>query len=148
MTQLPAATSKQLIGMANVIFARLAAQLNSSLLHGATIAPHLPLAVVYGREHPKLSGGPGVDATGLRGRAKAAFTSRLAAGSSDDLAFQKQTAVSSVSSTSPLGRHCAGFCHTDVLTQLPAALHPYPDKFWQLGLICNVFAILPLRCTW
>ena len=39
----------------------------SSLLHGATISLHLPLAVVYGREHPKLSGGPGVDATGLPG---------------------------------------------------------------------------------
>ena len=67
MTQLPAATSEQLNGMANVIFARLAAQLNSSLLHGATIALHLPLAVLYGREHPKLSGGPGADARGLRG---------------------------------------------------------------------------------
>ena len=148
MTQLPAATSKQLSGMANVIFARLAAQLNSSLLQGATIAPHRPLAVVYGREHPKLSGGPGVDATGLsltKERAEAAFTTRPAAGSSDDLAFQQQTAVSSVSSTSPLGRHCAGFCHTDVLTKLPTALHLYPDKFWQLGLMCNV---LPLRCTW
>ena len=45
-------------------------------------------------------------------RAEAAFTSRPAAGWSDDLAFQQQTAVSS---DSPLGRHCAGFCYTTLL---------------------------------
>ena len=37
-----------------------------SLLHGVTISLQLLLAVVYGREHPKLSGGPGADATALR----------------------------------------------------------------------------------
>ena len=38
-----------------------------SLLHGATILLHLVLAVVYGREHSKVSGGPGADTTALRG---------------------------------------------------------------------------------
>ena len=37
-----------------------------SLLHGVTISLQLLPAVVNGREHAKLSGGPGADATALR----------------------------------------------------------------------------------
>ena len=39
----------------------------SSLLHKATISLRLALAVVYGRGHPKLSGGPGADTTARHG---------------------------------------------------------------------------------
>ena len=38
-----------------------------SLIHGVTISLQLLLPVVYGREYPKKSGGPGADATALRG---------------------------------------------------------------------------------
>ena len=39
-----------------------------SLLRGVTISLQLLLAVVYGQEYTNISGGPGADATALRGR--------------------------------------------------------------------------------
>ena len=110
MTQLPAATPKQLIGMANVIFAGLgssAQQFATSRSHDRSapasrcpLWPGTPQAKRRTRSRRQRS-------SRTKERAEAAFTSRPAAGSSDDLAFQQQTAVSSVihfSAWTPLRR--------------------------------------------
>ena len=110
MTQLAVATGHRNGQCHFRLLSRSAQHTLRSLLHGVTFSLLLLLAVVYGREHPKLSGGLGVTpllfchwhcSSLTKDGAAAAVTYRPVAGSSDDLAFQRQAAVIS---TSPLGR--------------------------------------------